>query len=388
MMTTKELIQSYYDSLIRKDSKWQDLYSDGTVFSDASRFPMRKLFSIFSALLILTLSVLACSMPGAAGGGDNTAMPPTVMLSFSTPTVGTNTSTANTTPVAAGTMAYHYARLSDPPRTQVTDADGHWLATFTDNAYTVTLSGEERTFTEPNAKDPVISTVWVRVLPVPFNGTVDENWLSHALNDHSPDVLAIAMQYITGAPPITDSNGLQFAGNASYGPVAADDTREEGGDFNDYLGIAWTFGGITHQPRVMFFRSMDCSGFMRMVWGYRSGLPLTYVPNGGKSIPRHSWEILSSGPGIVIIPDINDSQVTDFSHLAPGDLVFFHAKTEAHDPQIDHIGMYLGQDTAGNYRFISSRQKADGPTMGDFGGNSLLNGKGLYAQAFRAARRF
>jgi cell wall-associated NlpC family hydrolase len=89
----------------------------------------------------------------------------------------------------------------------------------------------------------------------------------------------------------------------------------------------------------------------------------------------------------VIIPDVNDSQVTDFSHLAPGDLVFFHAKTEAHYPQIDHIGMYLGQDTAGNYRFISSRQKADGPTMGDFGGNSLLNGKGLYAQAFRAARR-
>ena len=37
MITTKELIQSYYDSLIRKDSKWQDLYSDEAVFSDASR---------------------------------------------------------------------------------------------------------------------------------------------------------------------------------------------------------------------------------------------------------------------------------------------------------------------------------------------------------------
>jgi hypothetical protein len=110
----------------------------------------------------------------------------------------------------------------------------------------VTLSDGERTFTEPNAKDPVISRVWVRLLPAPFNGIVDENWLSHVLDDHSPDILAIAMQYIAGARPITDSNGLQFAGNASYGPVAADDTREEGGDFNDYLGIARTFGGITH----------------------------------------------------------------------------------------------------------------------------------------------
>jgi ketosteroid isomerase-like protein len=37
MLTTKELVQSYYDSLIRKDSQWQDLYSDDSVFSDASR---------------------------------------------------------------------------------------------------------------------------------------------------------------------------------------------------------------------------------------------------------------------------------------------------------------------------------------------------------------
>jgi ketosteroid isomerase-like protein len=37
MLTTKELIQSYYNSLIRKDSQWQDLYSDDAIFSDASR---------------------------------------------------------------------------------------------------------------------------------------------------------------------------------------------------------------------------------------------------------------------------------------------------------------------------------------------------------------
>src|SRR5271157_390932 len=36
-MTTIDLVQSYYDSLIQKDSKWQNLYSDNAVFSDASR---------------------------------------------------------------------------------------------------------------------------------------------------------------------------------------------------------------------------------------------------------------------------------------------------------------------------------------------------------------
>jgi NlpC/P60 family len=283
---------------------------------------------------------------------------------------------------------YHYTRLDDPPRTDVTDANGHWLATFTDNAYTVTLLGPERTFTESSAKNPVNTTVWVRVLAAPFNGTVDEDWLTQSLIDHtSLDVLAIAMQYITDAPPITDSSGLQIAGKASYGPVKEDDTREEGGDFNDYLGIAWKFSGKTHQPNADFFQSLDCSGFIRMVWGYRSSLPLNYTPNDGLSIPRHSWEILSSAPGVIIVPDVGDKQLTTFARLAVGDLVFFHAKVEDHDPQIDHVGMYLGQDTAGHYRFISSRQKIDGPTLGDFGGSSLLDGKGLYAKSFRAVRR-
>jgi ketosteroid isomerase-like protein len=35
-MSTRNLIQSYYDSLAHKDNKWQTLYSDEAVFSDAS----------------------------------------------------------------------------------------------------------------------------------------------------------------------------------------------------------------------------------------------------------------------------------------------------------------------------------------------------------------
>ena len=44
-----------------------------------------------------------------------------------------------------------------------------------------------------------------------------------------------------------------------------------------------------------------------------------------------------------------------------------------------------GQD---NHRFISSRKSANGPTLGDTNGKSLLDGTGLYAKSFRAARRF
>jgi hypothetical protein len=290
---------------------------------------------------------------------------------------------------AAAAGKYHYTRLTNPDRTVVTNSANKWLATFTDNAYTVTLTGTKRTFTDPNAKHSVDSSIWVRALSAPFtfNGTVDEDWLTTELSDSSPDVLAVAMQYIVNAPPILDSTGLQIAGQASYGPTADSDTREEGGDFNDYLGVPWKFDNRTRQPKADFFRSVDCSGFMRLVWGYRTGLPLTYTPPGdGSAIPRHSWEILADAPGVVLIPD-TETQITDFSSLSPGDLVFFHAKEENHDPQIDHVGMYLGLDTAGHYRFISSRQTIDGPTFGDVAGVSLLDGKGLYAKSFRAARR-
>jgi hypothetical protein len=334
-------------------------------------------------MVMLALVQLACQALAPAGA-------PTAAPSTAPPTSAAAAQPSALPPAMTATPSpakYHYARLADPARTQVTDRNGHWLAMFTDQAYTVTLTGPQRTFSETAAKNPVVSTIWVRVLPAPFSGQVDEAWLTQALANTAPDVLAVAMQYIAGAPAVLDSTGLQIGGKANYGPVAADDTREEGGDFYDYLGVPWKFGAKTRQPQATFFRSLDCSGFMRMVWGYRSGLPLTYAPDGGASLPRHSWEILSTAPGVVIIPDVADAQITDFSRLSVGDLVFFHAKTEDHAPQIDHVGMYLGQDTAGHYRFISSRQTINGPTLGDVGGASLLDGKGLYAKSFRAARR-
>ena len=35
-MSPKDIVQSYYDSLIRKDNKWQDLWAADAVFADAS----------------------------------------------------------------------------------------------------------------------------------------------------------------------------------------------------------------------------------------------------------------------------------------------------------------------------------------------------------------
>jgi hypothetical protein len=51
------------------------------------------------------------------------------------------------------------------------------------------------------------------------------------------------------------------------------------------------------------------------------------------------------------------------------------------------VGIYLGRDTGGNYRFLSSRKSINGPILGDYNGKSVLNGTGTYARAFRAARR-
>lgn len=54
---------------------------------------------------------------------------------------------------------------------------------------------------------------------------------------------------------------------------------------------------------------------------------------------------------------------------------------------VDHVGMYLGPDSVGAPRFISTRKSVNGPTLGDVGGRSVLSGTGLYATTWRAARR-
>jgi hypothetical protein len=293
-----------------------------------------------------------------------------------------------------GKRRYTYRSRPNPDRVEVVGANSRSLASFTMGAYTVVLRGPRRRFSEGDVS--VAHAKWVRTYPVPFDGEMDLDWLQEALaanEDRDPDVLAIAMQYIRGAAAIEEGD-LQIAGDARYGP-GTEDKRQEGSDFNDYLGVTWQYSGEPEdRPEPNQFRCLDCSGYMRMIWGYRHHLPdrgyedtvpLTFAPTPDHStIPRRSHQIYKSAPGIIIIS--RRKHITDFSSIDIGDLVFFDADVND-GSKIDHVGMYLGRDSRRRHRFISSRKKRNGPTLGDYKGASLLDGKGLYARSFCAARR-
>lgn len=268
--------------------------------------------------------------------------------------------------------------------TTVTDAGG-WSATFTRGARTVTVRGPQRTLGEPGVSPTVTSNIWVRILPKAFAGSVNYSWLKKAQADRSPDVLATALQYVAQAPAIRDSTGLQIAGDAQYGPLQVDGTRAEGSDFNDYLGVSWTYPTGTDKPEPDQFRSLDCSGFVRMIFGYRLQMPLNIVPDAGVSIPRRAFEVAAQAPGKVMVAN-SGTQAAVTNNIRPGDLVFFDAATDD-GTQIDHVGIYLGLDNSGDARFISSRKTPNGPTLGDQGAVSTISGTGFYARAFRMDRR-
>jgi hypothetical protein len=282
-----------------------------------------------------------------------------------------------------------------PDRIEVFDREtSAWCATFTLGSYAVALAGPQRQLRE--ARRCVEMNRWVRVYPQPFDGDIDVEWLNCAMraNDSGvPDVLAIALQYVTGSHRLY-GDGLQIAGNARYGPRSLE-SRQEGSDFNDYLGIVWEYPDEPlDRPETRQIRSLDCSGFVRMVYGYRrslpgafaSSIPLCRAPRADKkALPRRAHEMFTSGPGVVLI-DKARSRSSGVDVLLPGDLLFFDADSED-GVRLDHVAIFLGLDTKGRRRFISSRKRANGPTMEDIGGRSILDGDGLYARAFRAARR-
>ena len=190
---------------------------------------------------------------------------------------------------------------------------------------------------------------------------------------------------LRGQPAETDATGVIYRGDAGFGPeIAGAASRKENSDFYDYLGVPWTFADGKHAaPDPAHYRDIDCSGYLRLVLGYRMGLPLLNTNGPGAGLPRRAYAIAAVGPGTVIIPD-RSTTAHDYTALQPGDLVFFNLDT---DPQIDHAAIYLGLDDSGHHRFLSSRGKADGPTLGDLGGTSLLDDSGYYSRGFRTARR-
>lgn len=284
-----------------------------------------------------------------------------------------------------------FDRLAKPGRTVVRDRAGAVLATFTDGARTVALTGPSRTFAEPRFTEATITTTtWVRLAPQVWSPGAEKAawfgpWFEKARKDTGPDVFAVAMQYADGAADVKDADGLVIHGDAIFGPVEpAGAARLEQSDFLDYLGISYSFPDASKEPKTAHWGALDCSGFVRMVYGYRLGYPLLGTNNAGPGLPRRAYAIAKNGPGVALIPNTG-TRVTDYDALQPGDLVFF--EVEGSQDELDHVGVFVGIDSTGHYRFMSSRERANGPTFGDLGGTSLLDDGGMYSRAWRAARR-
>lgn len=271
-------------------------------------------------------------------------------------------------------------------QTVINDDDGAWLATFTKNARTVLMRGPTRTFSEPSGTIVTVTTdKWVRLYPKVYDGNVDRAWLDKMVEENkkqsSPDIIATAMQYIAGAKTEKNDKGQVIAGDAGYGPTLPNGDRESGADFNDYIGIPYDYRGTVDQPEARFAGYLDNTGFLRMVWGYRAGLPISEA--GDKTaIPRSAAQMLVNASG-VLITSSPKQQITDFSRLQVGDIVL-----NGDDGRISEAGIYLGPDSESNHRFISSRQAPNGPTFGDIGGKPILNGNGSFARSFHGIHRF
>jgi cell wall-associated NlpC family hydrolase len=293
-------------------------------------------------------------------------------------------------PAAAATRAL---RRDAPARTTMVDAAGTVVATFTDGARTATLDGPPRSFAEPQFSPASVNTrVWVRLLPRPWREGAEREawfqpWLRQNLGSTAPDVLAVAAEYLDGAPDGRDAAGVRVQGDARFGPPGPPNAPPlENSDFYDYLGIPWTFGVDEVQtPDPVHYGAVDCSGYVRLVYGYRSGYPLLGTNAPGPGLPRRARAMLEVGPGIVVLPDTG-APPSNLGALQAGDLLFFDLDRAA-DRRIDHSAIYLGRDDAGQHRFVSSRGRVDGPTLGDEGGTSLLDDGGYYARSFRAAKR-
>jgi hypothetical protein len=300
----------------------------------------------------------------------------------------------------AGNGPLDYERIGNPARTVARDRHGTIIATFTDGARTAVLDGPSRTFAEPRTTDAkVVTKSWVRVLPKAWARGAErtdwfQSWFKTWRSSREPDVLAWALEYVAGAPPRWNKSGLRYSGDARYGPRIISDSgrplrgkRRMGSDFYDYLGVPWRFpDGVTRRPQEKRHHSVDCSGYVRLVFGYRAGLPLNSRNSATGNGLQRTADGIAHGPlGVPVIP-LTDRRPDTIQGLQPGDLVFFRTR-KLPDGRIGHVGLYLGLDTDDHPRFISSRKTANGPTMGDKGGTSRLDGEGYYARGLRGARR-
>lgn len=309
---------------------------------------------------------------------------------------------ASDAPATVGRVTY--LRLTHPARTVVRDKDGDVVATFTDGTRTAVLTGPSRTFAEPRTtRATVVTDSWVRLLPRAWTRGAEQqkwftNWFHKYLGSTAEDVFAVALQYGDGAKPAKNALGQRFRGDSQFGPVDVVNQRKEQSDFYDYLGTSFKFkDGRRETPEKNKYGALDCSGFVRMVYGYRSGYLLNSTDQStGAGLPRTANGIATGKPGLPILPLVKTGNTKNplfyyarpstIDALQPGDLLFFELDKRT-GTRLDHMAIYLGLDTDGHARFISSRKEANGPTLGDLGGDSRLDGQGFYAKWLRSAKR-
>ncbi|WP_254705785.1 NlpC/P60 family protein [Streptomyces vilmorinianum] len=242
---------------------------------------------------------------------------------------------------------------------------------------------------------------WVRLLDEPFDGTWTpalEDVIRGWAGSLAPDALSYAAMFLPGAPAVTSGRkeplGAQVLGAARYGKPDAQGLLPVGADFHDYMGQAWSFPDRTSPkpPEEGQAGNLDCSGYVRMVYGYHMGIPMYEdVDPAKRALPRKSGAMVEYAPGVRVAskPDDN-SELPQATPIQPGDLVLFDANdpVDAGEPYtVDHVGIYLGVDGDGRRRFLSSRKSCNGPTMADLAGASLLDGTGLYAVSLRTVHR-
>lgn len=254
---------------------------------------------------------------------------------------------------------------------------------------------------------------WVRVLPAPFDGTWTpalEQRIRDWAGSPAPDVLAFAAMFLPGAPAVTGgagpAAGKQVLGEAGYGYLDPQGYRYEGADFHEYMNVPWTFPTGTVPASSQQVGNLDCSGYVRMVYGYHHGVPLAAGQDtSGARLPRKSRDMVDHAPGARIAQAAPLTPPATFQPpaaplLQPGDLLLFNADPadDLADPTpgngsddrvfvIDHVGIYLGPDAHGNRRFVSSRKTGNGPTLGDLAGASILEGTSVYAKNLHTVHR-
>ncbi|MFC8764093.1 NlpC/P60 family protein [Streptomyces sp. NPDC057193] len=261
----------------------------------------------------------------------------------------------------------------------------------------LTVSRFEVTDATWEAPPTVTHSDWVRVLDQPFDGTwtpAVEAQIRAWAGSTAPDVLAYAAMFLPGAPAVNagagTAAGKQVLGQAGYGYLDPQGNRYEGADFHEYMNLGWTFPDGTYTgPSSKQVGNLDCSGYTRMVFGYHHKVPLAAGSDtSGTRLPRKSRDMVDHAPGVRVDRTAGGTPPAA-AQLQPGDLVLFNADSgdDSTTVTVDHVGIYLGRDTNGRRRFLSSRKTGNGPTMSDLAGSSTLDGTGTYATKLHTVHR-